>query len=669
MGRPIAANGSRAGAMLIEGRFREGDNLQFLRELTQNGIEAGATLIQFGIHWTGVLRGDKDWGGLPGNKRLHRNRYRLVYYDNGKGMGSGMGDYMSGLLDLDSKGQSGGAHDNFGMGVRVALLPWNRAGVIVASWSHEKPEGQLMWLHFNPAAGQYEAISLEWDEDGEPRIDEVVPADVFPEFIDDRPAWLGPQADGSVGTGTMFLLLGNTGQEHTFLGPEGNWNNYTGLVALSFRYWDHRANLEIRYEDPGTANPDDWASRSRDRLDGTTLDQSTPNRSKRVYNSPVYPRRRAIAKPFETATIALPDGGTMTVFLSKKAPPQFTGVNTANRPGIFVRYRNELYHRRAAPADYRRFGVSYPAVYRCLWVIIEPRVLGADMTDGEEINDPFGGIFPSGSRTVLQYLPPLDPQTGNRPAGRELPWSTWAELFNRHMPDFVDKALIAAMGKQDDVEIDPEIVAQVAAPFVDRFKQLQWFTDTKGKVAGTPETERVGTAVCVGPSKGGGGGGESRRRQRVRPAGQADEQDVNAGAVTPAAAALPECRIDPQPFDDLRGEHPQPGALWQKGSGVGPGIVFLDPQHPVLAEVFIHWRRRYSDHDTPKVDSAVTTVYRTAMACRVGQILRYGQVQKLSDHALGETLLSNDALTAALFGLASEDAAIKQRTSGLRRLQ
>ena len=131
MSRAITADGRRAGALIIERSYREGDDRQFLRELVQNGIEAGATKVQLGVHWTGVNR---DWSQveLPEGhiNKIFNDRYRLVYYDNGCGMGSKMADYMAGLLDLDSKDQaSGDIHGNFAMGVRVSTLPWNKAGV------------------------------------------------------------------------------------------------------------------------------------------------------------------------------------------------------------------------------------------------------------------------------------------------------------------------------------------------------------------------------------------------------------------------------------------------------------------------------------------------------------------------------------------------------------
>lgn len=665
MGRPIQAEGRKAGALLIEQRYRAGDDKQFLRELTQNGIEAGATKIQFGIHWTGVDR--DDWGDLPTGVHLHKGRFRLVYYDNGAGMGTKMGVYMAGLLDLDTKDQAQGSlHGNFGQGARVSLLPWNRAGVVIASWSEETPEGQLMWIRYVPASkdlGYYEAATLEWEDDsGELVNDDVAPAEFFPEVINDRPDWLGPQSDGTVGTGTMFLLLGNTGQEHTFLGPEGSWNNYTGFVYLSQRYWEHPANLDLRFEDPGTPSIDDWRSRARDRLTKTALDGSTPDSTKRVYNWPVHPQVKVARKYREDGnhrsdneTIDLPDGGRLHVFFATRDESQaFTGRNTWRKPGVAVLYGDELYHRRSDAADYRRFGIGHKNVYQRLTIIVEPR-LAASM------EDPLGGVFPSGSRTSLNYLPPLDPKSG-RPSGRDLPWGVWSEVFHRNMPEFVSKAIADALGSDEDREIDPEIVAQVAAPFMDRWGDVKWVAHENGDTPGTkqPSPRKRRGRRPPEPT-------DRPRKKTTSSSGEADEHGTHKGILKPTKADLPRCRIYSEVFSEQEREaKPRQGVLYIPSNGAGD--VYIDPAHPVIAEVFEHWAQRYADHDRAKVEGSVKTVYEIAMACRVGQILRYGKEAKMAKSELEASLLSTDALTASLFGLASEDAAIKQRTSGLKRI-
>ena len=141
MSRAITADGRRAGALIIERSYREGDDRQFLRELVQNGIEAGATKVQLGVHWTGVNR---DWSQveLPEGhiNKIFNDRYRLVYYDNGCGMGSKMADYMAGLLDLDSKDQASGDIHATPNGCSCINPSMEQGGCNRRLWTEEFPE-------------------------------------------------------------------------------------------------------------------------------------------------------------------------------------------------------------------------------------------------------------------------------------------------------------------------------------------------------------------------------------------------------------------------------------------------------------------------------------------------------------------------------------------------
>ena len=666
MSRAITADGRRAGALIIERSYREGDDRQFLRELVQNGIEAGATKVQLGIHWTGVSR---DWSQveLPNGhtNKIFNDRYRLVYYDNGCGMGSKMADYMAGLLDLDSKDQaSGDIHGNFAMGVRVSTLPWNKAGVIVASWTEEFPEGRLMWLRYVPdtseALGYYEASTLTWeDDDGTIVNDEVAPADLFPEFIDDRPSWLGyPNGtEGTVGTGTMFLFLGNTGQEHTFLGPEGSWNTHTGPNYLTHRYFEHPSGLELRYEDPRSSDTTTWSQRHRDRMGRTPLDSSsTEPADARVLNEPVRPTGPLMAGAYsakgkpkpQTATIALGDGGQMIVnLLHDQRKASGGGRRVAERPAISVLYKGELYHRRDTGRDYQRFGISSSSVYRRLSIVIEPRTVS-------DVSDPRGGVFPTSSRTALQYIHPA----GSQGSGRDLPWDDWQEAFLNGMPDFVIAAIEAAQ-PPDTAEVDQDIVEKVAQPFMDMFKQVVWAPDSNGTTAGT-----LGESAPFGPI---GAGPTARRRKRksgsqTSAGSEGGDQDGNTREVR---AAIPECIFDDGAFSAEERKAPiRVGVKYIPGPSGRPGRVVIDPRFPLIEDRIQYWLGRTAPPQHEEARAAVRVVYATAMACRVGQILTLGRKAGLTHSALTEGLMSNEALTCSLFGLASEHAVIKGRLSG-----
>lgn len=668
MARPISADGARAGALIIERSYREGDHLQFLRELKQNGIEAGATKIQFGAHWQSA---DPDWkpDELPDDYgyTLYPERYRLVYYDNGCGMGERMVDYMAGLLDLDSKDQrSGGLHDNFAMGVRVSTLPWNKAGVIVASWTPQHPDGLLMWLRYvagaDEALGYYEAATLRWvEEDGTTVRNEVAPADLFPEFIEDRPEWLGyPLSDdGAIGTGTMFLFLGNTGQEHTFLGPEGNWSTHTGPNYLSHRYFEHTPNLEVRYEDPRAADIGTWKSRRRVRLNGTTLDGSKPNANDKVFNEPVRPTSalmtgvyysKARKKP-ESASIPLPDGGQIIVNLvPEEAKSSGGGRQLAERPAISVLYNDELYHRRDQSRDYQKFAISSAKVYRRLAITIQPRI-------ASNVSDPQGGVFPTSSRTSLNYIQPEE----SKATGRDLPWTVWEQIFIDQMPDFVVKAIEASI-PDDHADVDQDVVEKVAQPFMDMFKQMTWIPSEGGSTKGTTKDTRPGGA---GGGTGGGGGGGRKRKKPKSNSNVGSKGGSEDGRQARTKAAIPECRFDHEAFDDEeRSAKPRVGVKYIPGATGRLGQVVIDPRFPLIEDVTDHWIGQTAPPQHEDARKAVQVVYATAMACRVGQLLALAKETGLTEAEIRKAFMSNESLTASLFGLASEYTVIKNRLSG-----
>lgn len=664
MSRAITADGRRAGALLIERSYLEGDDRQFLRELVQNGIEAGASKVQLGIHWSGV---DRDWSDVEcpdgHTKRIFSDRYRLVYYDNGCGMGERMADYMAGLLDLDSKNQGAGdVHGNFAMGVRVSTLPWNKAGLIVASWTEDCPQGRLMWLRYVPDTteehGYYEAATLTWeDEDGNEISDEVAPADLFPEFIDDRPAWLGhkSESDGAFGTGTMFLFLGNTGQEHTFLGPDGTWKTHTGPNYLTHRYFEHPEGFELRYEDPRSSDMDTWSLRYRDRKERTALDASSElSTDTRVLNEPVRPTGPLMAGNFmkgndlpESGEIPMSDGGRIVVHLMpavKKASGG--GRQLAERPGISVLYKNELYHRRDSARDYQRFGISSSSVYRRLSIVVEPRKLA-------ERGDTQGGVFPTGSRTSLQYVAPSE--DGN--VGRDLPWNDWQQCFLDHMPEFVIAAIEAAQ-PADTTDLDQDIVEKVAQPFMDMFKSVRWTKSSKGDAAGTDDDSGRG---------GSSGRRKNRRSRRRNPVGSGSTGSTGGGmkgANRNAPASIPECIFDEGAFsDEERSAEIRVGVKYMPGRKGHAGRVIIDPKFPLIEDRVDYWLERTAPPQHEEARKAVKVVYATAMACRVGQVLALGQESRVTVSALTSDLMSNEALTCSLFGLASEHEVIKTRLS------
>src|SRR5262245_21951713 len=113
--RPMQTSGTQH---LIERAYRESSQFQWVREMQVNAQEAGATRIEFGIEWQAV----EDKGV-----------YRRTIADNGCGMNA---EQLVEFFNTFGGGGKpiGGAHENFGVGSKTSLLPWNKYGMVVVSW-------------------------------------------------------------------------------------------------------------------------------------------------------------------------------------------------------------------------------------------------------------------------------------------------------------------------------------------------------------------------------------------------------------------------------------------------------------------------------------------------------------------------------------------------------
>src|SRR5262249_25691450 len=123
--------------------FEACGNYQWAREFLRNSLEAGATRVEFGIEWQAVER---------------YGVYRRTVIDDGSGMTA---DELRTFFSTLGEGaqQIGGVHDNFGVGAKIASLPWNPEGVVVISYK----DGRASMIHIvlEPESGEYELIEFQ----------------------------------------------------------------------------------------------------------------------------------------------------------------------------------------------------------------------------------------------------------------------------------------------------------------------------------------------------------------------------------------------------------------------------------------------------------------------------------------------------------------------------
>ena len=223
---------------VVEGLHRTYENMdpcQYVREIYQNSVEAGATDIRF---------------------TLDKLAKKVLGVERGVGIDNGPGIPKDKIKDLINKKNSSskntnGPDQNFGVGLKVAALPRNQYGLIVMCRTKEQPKGFMIWLCYdfdhdgNLIAGTKALTSLEqWNDYNDGTISELVPNDLidFQEIQDahydsftfhgiDWMSWWDANSENETGTAVILCGNSNKGDENTF-----NHLIYEGKSFLQSRY-------------------------------------------------------------------------------------------------------------------------------------------------------------------------------------------------------------------------------------------------------------------------------------------------------------------------------------------------------------------------------------------------------------------------------------------------
>ncbi len=195
--------------------------LQFLRELTQNAIEA----ILKTTEKSGQIVWDVDWLSLDLGDHP---TFKLSITDTGCGMtGEEMRQYIN---QLSSSGSIQSTDGNYGVGAKVAAATRNHAGLIYLSWKGDK--GSMIHLWRNPETKQYGLRQIQrpdgtfghWAE-----LDDMVK----PEIVGDH--------------GTKIILYGNSFEQDTMKAPPEAASPSAWIAKyLNSRYFKTPAGVTIR---------------------------------------------------------------------------------------------------------------------------------------------------------------------------------------------------------------------------------------------------------------------------------------------------------------------------------------------------------------------------------------------------------------------------------------
>lgn len=178
---------------LLDRLGQDCEPLQFLRELTQNGIEA---IVRTGK--PGQVVWDVDWYLYD----LAGGPMKLCVTDTGDGMTGE--DMLHFINQLSASGGVQSFSTNYGVGAKIAAATRNPAGVLYQSWVDG--EGASIHLEKDPQTGEYGLRQFEL-ADGDFAHYFSLEESVKPEIIDQH--------------GTKVVLFGGQDADATIEPPEG----------------------------------------------------------------------------------------------------------------------------------------------------------------------------------------------------------------------------------------------------------------------------------------------------------------------------------------------------------------------------------------------------------------------------------------------------------------
>lgn len=212
-------------SFMLERLGQDCDDLQFLRELTENAIESGATKIYWDVDW--------NLWELSGG-----TQYKLCVIDNGCGMtGKEMVQYIN---HLSSTSRRQALDANFGVGAKIAAATRNPSGLIYQSW--KDGQGSMIQLWRDDSIQSYGLKQFQ-----------------LPNGTFDYAMPLSPESkpDDIGESGTKVILLGTSSTHNTIEPPApgiplpSRWvNRY-----LNARYFKFPEGVEVKAREGWDAEP------------------------------------------------------------------------------------------------------------------------------------------------------------------------------------------------------------------------------------------------------------------------------------------------------------------------------------------------------------------------------------------------------------------------------
>jgi hypothetical protein len=598
--------------------FEACGSYQWARELLKNSLEAGATRVEFGIEWQAVAQ-----FGV----------YRRTIADNGCGMDRHELVRFFSTLGAGDK-RIGGVHDNFGVGAKIATLPWNPESVAVLSY--KGGNASMIEIVLNPESGEYELVEFA---DGEIKSCVVDPNAINWAASGSEVDWSKIKPDWLTANGTVVVLLGSEQHPDTVMGnPDGGEQAIKGLsVYLNSRFWD-LSGVEVTVVELRSEKRDSWPSSPTDRDD-----------ARRPNNRRILGARHWL----ENVTSS---GGRLsakgTVLLAADRVPVEWYLWQGERPAIHsyakkagyiaVRYKDELFELTQNKAHFRWFGVVESRVQQNLTIILEPALYAGQGR---------WGIHPDQSRNRVIF-------TGEGEKGVAIPLSDWGLEFSEVMPDEIRSAIQEARGDLSGSIDDEEYRKRLQDKFGDRWKISKFFQSRiRPTVNGGPTDEQEEMLVSHPKTQ--------RHVKRVSPRVKEPSTPLRgngseAGVERLVPVDVPKYRFGhPEEF-----QHPWHIALWAPNDVGGPYVV-INTQSPVLVEMIKYHRDRYPDVHAEEITLIILKTFGEIAACKIAHTQKL--MKYITEQEVDDAFRTEEALTVALMGLIAEDTLINQRLAKLGR--
>lgn len=611
----------------IERTYREGGTYQWVRETLVNAIEADATRIEYGIEWQGVE---------------NRSVYRRVIADNGQGMtGAQLVEFFN---TFGGGGKPiGGLHENFGVGAKTSLLPWNRHGLVVISWVDGEPS--MIWVQYDAETGEY-GLRLEQTEDSETGLFSL--DEVYRPYADDehgcnweavKPEWIDVH-------GTVLILLGNEMTDDTILGdPDRAEQDIKGISSyLNRRLWVIPEHVQITVDELRTKDRLQWPDSERFAHSAEAPDRRTSVRTIRGAKHFIqYLDTFRAGGLAASGTRRLSDDTEIDWYLWDGPRPQ-VGSYAALGGYIAALYRNELYDVSSHPATFRSFGISESSVRSRVWLIVRP----PEAVEGAKEF----GVYPRTDRNALHIL-------GGPNAGGPLPMNEWGSEFADNMPPEILNAIKLARAGGDGTITDPIWRERLADRFGSRWRILRLRSRRDGTL--TVEATSTGAVPAKRAVR-----SVIRDSQRKGP-GTRSSEDLNTGRLPGFEAAKSASVAGAIPhYRTVGSEDVDAGMLaaWQPNDPEFlEGVVLLNVEHPVLVEQIEFFQAQYPDHYADEIAKNVIAAYGEIAVAKVAHSEHLKGMHPSS--VIESDFRSGPALTMSLLGLISEEAVIAPRLGKL----